>query len=58
VVRAQLREVLWDAAVAGKLTGLNAQLEHLGCRATEQIDVDPDAEAAGDDDDDEDVGFI
>ena len=39
-VRAQLRAVLWQAAVAGKLDGLNAQLEHLGARAGEEIDVD------------------
>ena len=47
-------ERLLQAAVAGKLDGLNAQPEHLGWRAGEELDVDPDEEAADDDDDDDD----
>ena len=56
-VRAQLRTVLWQAAVAGKLEGLNTQLEHLGARAGEGIDLGSDSEAVTDDDD-PDVGFV
>ena len=56
-VRAQLRVVLWEAAVAGKLKhGLNAQLEHLGNKAAEGIDVDPD-DAVGDGANSEDDSF-
>jgi len=31
-VRAQLRAVLWAAAVASRLDGLNAQFQHFGAR--------------------------
>ena len=55
-VRAQLRAVLWAAAVAGTLDGLNAQLEHLGARAGEEIDVDP--AVAQDDGHDGDGGYV
>jgi len=40
-VRAQLRAVLWAAAVASRLDGLNAQFEHLGARAGEEINLEP-----------------
>ena len=49
-VRAELRAVLWQAAVAGKLDGLNAQLEHLGARAGEEIDLGSDSKPVTDDD--------
>ena len=53
-VRATLRSVLWQAAVDQSLPhGLNAQSEHLGARAGEEIDVDPNTEPATDDDDDD-----
>ena len=57
-VRAQLRTVLWEAAVGGRLDGLNAQPEHLGWRAGEALDVDPAVELAVEDDDDDEVGFV
>lgn len=42
-VRKEMRAALWNAAVAQRLPhGLNAQLEHLGARPGEEIDVDPD----------------
>ena len=43
----------WEAAVTGTLVGLNAQLEHLGARDGEEIDVDPEMAPADADDDDE-----
>ena len=55
-VRAQLREVLWAAAVAGTLEGLNAQFEHLGARAGEEINLEPPPPPPTDDDDD--VGIV
>ena len=51
-VRAELRAALWDAAVAGRLDGLNAQPEHLGARAGEALDVDSAVESDSDDDPD------
>ena len=59
-VRATLRAVLWQAAVAQTLPyGLNAQLEHLGDTAAEGIDlVAEDAEAPREEEEEEGVGFV
>lgn len=58
-VRATLRTVLWQAAVAQTLPhGLNAQLEHLGNTAAERIDLVSEDEAVETaDDDNDDVSF-
>ena len=52
-VRAELRTVLWQAAVAGTLAGLNAQLEHLGSSAAECIDVAAEDASAGEEEEDD-----